>query len=57
VVQLKKGGIYQNLNTQDVLKETFNTIQTAAVVGMIVLILAAVFQFYRNKWQMLPSRD
>lgn len=50
-------GIYQNLNTQDVLKGTFSTIQTVAVVGMIVLILAAAFQFYRNKWQLLPSRD
>ncbi|NLO37727.1 MAG: tryptophan-rich sensory protein [Clostridiaceae bacterium] len=48
-------GINQFLKNQDLLEGDFATLRTVALAGMVVLIIFAAFQFYRNGFAVLPS--
>lgn len=48
-------GIYQYLNAPEGFKGEFGTLQTTALVCMVVLIGVAAVQFYRNRFSLLPE--
>ena len=50
-------GIYQFLSAPEGFKGEFVLLQTAALVGMAVLIGAAAIQFYRNRWSLIPKGE
>ena len=50
-------GIYQYLKAPEGFKGEFGTLQIAALVGAVVLVIAALFQFYRNRYALLPVAD
>lgn len=47
-------GIHQFLRAPDGFNGQYSLVEGAALIGMIVLIGAAVFQLYRNKFKLLP---
>lgn len=47
-------GIFQFLKAPEGFRGQFGTLQLTAVIGMIVLVVAAAFQFYRNRFQIIP---
>jgi len=48
-------GIYQFLKSPTGFKGEFATLQIISLLGMIVLIIVAVVQFYRNHFSILPE--
>lgn len=48
-------GIYQALIALEGYKGEFKHLQITALVGMVVLIVMAVYQFYHNKYMLLPN--
>lgn len=48
-------GIYQYLNAPEGFKGEFGLLQIIALAGMIVLIIVAAVQFYRNRFSLLPK--
>jgi benzodiazapine receptor len=50
-------GIYQFLKAPEGFKGEFGLLQIVALAGMVVLIVAAVVQFYRNRFSLLPVLD
>lgn len=48
-------GIYRFLKAPDGFNGEFNFVQIAALAGMVVLIIAAAIQFYRNRYSLIPD--
>lgn len=48
-------GIYQYLNAPEGFKGEYSLLQTIALVGMVVLIVVAAVQFFRNRYSLLPK--
>lgn len=48
-------GIYQFLASPDGFNGEYGLLQTTALIGMIVLLGLAAFQFYRNRMWLLPA--
>lgn len=48
-------GIYQFLISPEGFKGVYSLLQTVSLVGMVVLIGLAGFQFYRNRFHLLPG--
>lgn len=48
-------GIYQFLNAPEGFKGEFGLIQNIALAGMVVLVVLAGIQFYRNKLSIIPK--
>ncbi|MCK9245472.1 MAG: hypothetical protein M0P11_00765 [Anaerolineaceae bacterium] len=50
-------GIYQFLKSPEGFSGEFSTLQTVSLVGMSVLVVVALIQFYRNEFSVLPDTD
>ena len=48
-------GIHQYLKAENGFQGQYGTAQTAALIGIAVLLCAAVYQFYRNRYTLLPA--
>lgn len=48
-------GIYQFLNSPEGFKGEFGLLQNIALAGMVVLVVLAVIQFYRNRLSLIPK--
>lgn len=48
-------GIYQFLKSPEGFKGEFVLLQNVALAGMVVLLVLAAIQFYRNRWSVLPK--
>jgi hypothetical protein len=48
-------GIYQFLRAPEGFKGAYGNVQTVALAGMALLVFAAVFQFIRNRYALLPE--
>lgn len=48
-------GIYQFLKAPEGFKGEFSLLQNTAIAGMVVLVVVAAVQFYRNDFSLLPS--
>lgn len=48
-------GIYQFLKSPTGFKGEFSTLQIISLLSMVVLIIVAVVQFYRNRFSILPE--
>lgn len=49
-------GIYRFLIAPEGFKGQYELLQTVTLVGMVILILISVFQFYRNKFSLLSDK-
>lgn len=49
-------GIYKFLKAPEGLNGEFSNLQTVALVGSVILIGIAIFQFYENKFALLPKK-
>jgi len=50
-------GIYQNLKAADGFMGQYGALETTAIIGMIVFILMALYQLYRNHFVLLPTNS
>lgn len=48
-------GIYQNLKAPEGFHGEFPLLQTIALAGMVVLVVLAMIQFYRNRFSIIPK--
>ena len=48
-------GIYQFLRAPEGFKGVYGTVQIVALAGMAALVCVALFQFYRNRYALLPE--
>ena len=50
-------GIYQFLKSPEGFGGAFSTLQTVSLVGLAVLVIFALIQFYRNEFSVLPETE
>lgn len=48
-------GIYQYLRAPEGFKGVYSTVQIVALAGMAILVCVALFQFFRNRYALLPE--